>query len=237
MDELEDKKVRLIYEQNLTNCLVVRGCLGEKSGFKQQYNSKLQGLFARECFDMKVGDIRQSGEMNESLGDHRVEILKPGRRDTVVLNGHDAKGSNFSLSRCYVCNNEFICGLNMQIRIGYTKASKRERRAAASAASKSPTGRRGERYTSVKCLVCSSVARVHGGLVAQEEQVKHADWNTLTPGLPTREGRDGGLPAAVPQGVKKKRSKKKNKDTLRHLLQRRREADAHANANADPFAI
>lgn len=199
MDEFDERRLRLLYRQNLTFSDVIdrECCSGEESMFKQQHNSKLNGKFAESCLEMGVPDFRYDAVERERDAATMVVEIHRGRRlrgsstkaaAVVVLD--EAESRRFNADVCFGCRNLFVAGINMRVRIEYGRSKRKEKgqgqEQGARARARHRRDRKKDRAVVYECLVCGVCAVFRHSLLSAGETASrrrscagHLPLNTL----------------------------------------------------------
>lgn len=237
MDEFEESKLRLLHQQNLTFSEVINNNIdiGNARKFKQQYNSKLNNKFDGSL-NYEEGFRYTDIGNDSSLKNLQIEIRN--NRGRIKLDENESKKINIDV--CFGCNNLFVAGINMSMRIGYEGKKKQRKNG------KENKTRKGERFISMKCLVCGTETVLKKVLLQvgegekreKAEKIEGKEYmglNTLPlvggeMGTNSREllvgpGDEGTNGTDVKKPQKKKRKKGK-KDGLGELLRRKQEEKA-----------
>lgn len=261
MDEFDERRLRLLYRQNLTFSDVIdrERCSGEESMFKQQHNSKLNGKFAESCHEMGVPDFRYDAVERERDAATMVVEIHRGRRlrgsstkaaaAVVVLD--EAESRRFNADVCFGCRNLFVAGINMRVRIEYGRSKRKEKGQGQQQGERARTrhrrDRKKDRAVVYECLVCGVCAVFRHSLLSAGETASrrrscagHLPLNTLpalapvptpTPSATRQELGADAETAAQPGGRKKK--KKKRKGGLSELLAQKRQREQDGDGDGD----
>lgn len=240
MELFEEKKARLIYQQNLTLSNIVNREYdkGEDKEFKQQYNCKLNGKFQEMCHGMKVDDFNNnSNHINNNFGEEMKIILykKGDKKSKKIIQDKEINKFNFDI--CYGCRNCYIAGINMKVRIEYNeKTNKNKNRKMKE--NKIILNRRLNRDIKFECFVCDLITVFKGTLKqpyetrneldekAEQEkrgESNHSPLNTL-PMLKTNNQNDVNDKDKKSK-TKKNKKKRKNQNGLSELLANKRKRE------------
>jgi ribosomal protein S27E len=260
MDLFEEGRLRLLYHQNLTHANVINIRHNEKlkksNAFKQQYNSKLEGLFEYECIERNVGDFKYTGLDNKEEGENGIVICCENRKTTtknmkkknaVVIELTEKEEKNINIDRCIGCKNEYVAGVNMSVRIKYEKIKKRERKERKKNGKNVKDKMQRSRILEIKCHICGVSVLfknmlLKSGLHAKKEEKKQQQKSMPLNILPlvSTNGDRSNLNATnnISTGTADKKSKKKKKKSgLRELLQRKQQQDREGDNNNDPLGL
>lgn len=239
MDDFEEKRLQLLYEQNLTHSIVVNkeSDKGITKEFKQQLNCQLVNKFKGKCHEKHVGDFRY----NEIVEYEDIKEIKIKRKDKeIVLN--DSERKNFDIDRCFGCNNYMVPGINMKIRVKYEIKKVRKVNDKETEKKRKKSRVRGKgRVILMKCCICgvkvefkgaSSLINCGDGKKDKRETItKHMPLNTLPIIYDTNKVK----PDIEKDGKAKieKKKKKKKKNGLSELLKRKQQEKGEDGNDGD----
>lgn len=219
MDEFEENKKRLEYQQKIifSNVLVTREDLN--SNIKQQYQSKLIGKFDSSCYERNIGQFREDHFEEEVADLDTVGVEVRRGCEKIQLQGKEAKGVDLDV--CIGCHNVLVCGINMRVRISYEGKTKRERKKRVKS---NDCDKR--RSLIMTCLCCGTEIIVNDVLERRGLKRRRSDrllpLNTLPLG--------GSFNVKEPVPVKKAKKRKRNASGLSALLERKQAQESQRSS-------